>query len=487
MFKKIFFIFIVLFIFLLEYSFSIIRVDFIISFLYFFFFFIIFTFLRNYSFKKILPVITGSVSLIIFIYGIVQKYILFPIYLNIFSSGLESLPNAYIERIKTGRIFSIFTLPTQYSFICSILIILIFHYLINSRGVKRVFWTILLLAGFFNLVLSGSFSSVLYIFVGFTMYFYFSGFLKKEYIAPFLMILSLLVFIITGTRFSEAKKLEPIKLRLSNWSQAVRIIKEYPSFGVGMGNYANVIPMYIKSGEARSIYAHNFPLQFIAENGIFVSIFLILILLLNLKKLYSITSESKKIFLPLFSIFILYNLIDIGLYFFSSAIVGVIILSQMYRKENAHNKLVGSVMVIVSILYILISFSSSYTRDGNLLMSQKKYNESFNMYKKSMFLNKFNYKNFNGLATLYLIKKKYEKAEKTIGTSLKYNFESGYSHYVKSKICQINKKYFSALWHSLMAVHFNRENGMYRKWSLYMKSELSRFLKDDFTDKKEKY
>jgi hypothetical protein len=109
------------------------------------------------------------------------------------------------------------------------------------------------------------------------------------------------------------------------------------------------------------------------------------------------------------------------------------------------------------------------------------------MYEKSIFLNKFSYRNFNGLATLYLIRKKYKKAEQTIGISLKYNFESGYSHYVKSKICQINKKYFSALWHSLMAEHFNGENGKYRRWSHYLKSELSRFLKDDFSDKKDKY
>ena len=40
-----------------------------------------------------------------------------------------------------------------------------------------------------------------------------------------------------GNRNREAKNLEPVKLRLTNWNQAIRMINNNPFFGVGIGNF----------------------------------------------------------------------------------------------------------------------------------------------------------------------------------------------------------------------------------------------------------
>lgn len=481
MFKKVYLSVFFLFIFILNLSYSSVKSDFFFSFFYFFFFVILFLYLRSFDLGRILPLLTAITSSIIFVYGIVQKYILFPIYLKSFNSGAEFLPKSYIERINTGRIFSIFTLPTLYSFICSILLILIFYFLIKSSKIKKFFWFFLFILGLFNLILTQSFSSILYIFAGFSIYLFSSGSLKKQYLAPFLMVLSLFIFIITGTRFSEAKRLEPVKLRISNWKQSVRMIEDHPYFGVGMGNYKNMISKYIKDDEAKSIYAHNFFLQFVAENGIFLTIFLLFLIIFNLKKWIKTARNPNKILLPIFVIFILYNSIDIGIYFFSSALIGTILLSQMFRSIKPPSRISGIALLLISLIYSSLYISSTYSIDGGLLLNQKKYIESMKKFKKSTFLNKFDYRNYSGIATLNLIQKNFNVAEKNIDLSLKLNHESGYSHYIKSKICQIKKKYFTALWHAFIATKLNDNNKLYKEWYQFLQSGLDQILKNGET------
>lgn len=57
--------------------------------------------------------------------------------------------------------------------------------------------------------------------------------------------------------------------RLVWWEAALRMIKDSPLSGFGTGTFAYVFPAYhAPVGGLSSLYAHNFPLQFIAENGL---------------------------------------------------------------------------------------------------------------------------------------------------------------------------------------------------------------------------
>jgi len=57
--------------------------------------------------------------------------------------------------------------------------------------------------------------------------------------------------------------------RLVWWEAAVRMLADKPFLGFGTGTFAYVFPAYHEpAGELSSLYAHNWPLQFTAENGI---------------------------------------------------------------------------------------------------------------------------------------------------------------------------------------------------------------------------
>ena len=65
--------------------------------------------------------------------------------------------------------------------------------------------------------------------------------------------------------------------RMKNWQQAISVVREYPLFGIGLGNYSSYVDP--ASGERSSIYAHNTLLDISSETGIINGfVFLALIL-----------------------------------------------------------------------------------------------------------------------------------------------------------------------------------------------------------------
>lgn len=122
---------VILFFLVINFSCSAVKIYFAESFIYLVFFYLIFIFLRNFDLIRIFKPIIAASSLIVFIYGLIQKYFLFPIYLKEFQVNKSFLSQSIISRIQTGRIFSIFSLPTLYAVICAILLIFIFHYFLD--------------------------------------------------------------------------------------------------------------------------------------------------------------------------------------------------------------------------------------------------------------------------------------------------------------------------------------------------------------------
>ena len=159
------------FFFVINFAVSETKILFFSRLLHFLFFISLFFLLRRFDLNKILKAAVAGVSVIIFSYGVFQKFFLFPHYLKSLSPGDNFYSQALITRIKSGRIFSIFAFPTLYAIVCAVLILFIFHYLIKSRGVKnRAGWMILLLLGLFNLILTQSFGGILYLSAGIMLY-----------------------------------------------------------------------------------------------------------------------------------------------------------------------------------------------------------------------------------------------------------------------------------------------------------------------------
>lgn len=471
--KRLLYIFIFLFFLIINFSVSEIKVDFFQRTLYFIFLVTLFNFFRKINLNRILPLLTGTISSILFIYGVIQKYLLFPIYMKHLTSGTTEFSKAISERIKSGRVFSIFQLPTLYTVVCSVLLLIIVHYFLKSNSIRsKMLWGSLFILGFFNLILTQSFAGVIYLLAGFPVYFILSGYLSFRYLAPGIMVISMFLFIITGLRFSEAKRFEPVKLRVSNWAQATRIIKTNPFFGTGFGNYETNVSNFILPGEAHSIYSHNFFLQFTAEGGIFLALFLLSLIYIFRKKIKPVKSEENKLYIAIMLIVIIYNMIDIGIYFFSTALIFVLILSQLYRKQDKKLNLVLPSVILLSILHLFIFFSSNFQKDAQIFLSYKNFEKSEKKFFKSLKFNPFDHKSLLGLGTIKYLREERVEADKFLKKTISLNHRIPFAHFMISKIYYKNDKLFTSLFHSFEAVKLNRENKEYKKWYFFLMSNL---------------
>jgi tetratricopeptide (TPR) repeat protein len=467
--------------------------------IYFLFLVFLFLILRRFNPDNILPPIVGGVSLILFLYGIFQKFFLFPFYLTHINAGDNFYSQALVTRIRGGRIFSLFALPTLYAVICAILILFIFHYLLKADNKKKISWGILLLLGLFNLVLTQSFGGIIYISIGVLLYLLLSQALKFKFLAPAVMLLALFFFVITALRFSEARELEPIKFRVSNWTQAARVINSSPFWGVGLGNYESKISYYTKSEEAKSIYAHNFFLQFTAETGIIIPCIILLFLIFSRKKWLPTDPnlfKEKNIYISAFFLLLVYNTIDIGIYFFPAGIAASIALSRIYPHKNNKNRktkkrsikriqtpnlVIMIIFVLLSILLVLETIADSYRKKADFQFSQEQYSDAVSNYNKSLKINPFNYKSMIGCGYAYFSTGSDLNADTYLERALKLYPDSAFGNYLKSKLEFKANRFYRSFYHAAAAYRKNKMNNRYRRWYRYIKHNLESELKKQGT------
>jgi tetratricopeptide (TPR) repeat protein len=432
----------------------------------------IFLFLRHFDLNRIVRLSIGGIAPIIFIYGIIQRYLLFPIYLQNLVKGDDFYSQALRIRLETGRIFSIFTLPTLYAIICAALILFIIHFMIHSTKKNRLYWIGLLLLGIFNLALTQSFGGTLCLALGLIVYFLSTGILKLKYIAPVIMTLSLIFFILVALRFSEAQKLEPVKLRLSHWSQASRMIGDAPVWGIGLGNYEARVSEYTEANEAHSIYAHNFFLQLTAETGVFFPLMLLLALFCWRKKIIRQFQPDKALYFSVLCALLLYSFMDIGFYFFPAALLFVLSLSQVYRRHQGSYKLALSLMVPLALIAGLFSMSDSYQREGDLLASQQKADAALNAYKKSFRLNPYNHKALTGFAQIQLRAGNLQEAKSHLQRAREAFPQSPLINYLLSKINYNSRHYMLSYYQASVAYRGSETNQEYKRWYEFITTNL---------------
>jgi len=434
----------------------------------------LFSVLRQYDISRILKPIIIGISVIVFVYGIVQKYYIFPKIISGFIKQDNNFSKLVFERVSSGRVFSIFTLPTLYGIIASVLVLLLFNYIKDDytsvKSIYIIFMAFILFIGIYNIVLTQSFGAILYLSVGILIFLILDKTVDIKYVSLILMIMALVVFIVVGMRYKEAKNLEPVKLRLTNWNQAVRMIKSSPLFGVGLGNYGANVSYYTEEREARSIYAHNFILQLVAEIGLPLFIFILLFILYNRKKIIPENIKSKAIYLSVLGMLLLYNLIDIGMYFFSAAVIFVVALSQIYPKRLKGNTISIVLLIISSLLYGAIYLSDSYLSEANLLVGLRKESKAYFMYEKSLKINPYNFTAIlgkSGFKELNINEKNY-----LIDSALKIFPNYAVGLYKKSIIEYKRGHLLNALYYSGVAYKKSKINKVYRKWYEFIKRNL---------------
>lgn len=463
------------FFFVSNFCFSAVKIYYFSHIVFFSFFFILFFILRQYDLRKIIKWSGFFVSFIIFFYGIIQKYILFPMILDDISTGSDYFSKSLVGLIKTGRIYSIFALPTLYAIVCVSLILFLFHHMIHSNKLRYI-WGILLGMGIFNLVLTQSFGGIISLTAGILVYLLLSGILKVKYLAPVLMFLSLIFFVVTSLRFSEARELEPVKLRFSNWTQATRLIVRNPLIGVGLGNYRSEISQYTYSGEARSIYAHNAILQMTAEMGIFFPIFLGLLIITYRNKIIRKVKKENVLFITLVMVLIFYNLVDIGFYFFPASLICVIALSQIFPSRVKDSRAKGIILFgtgcLLALILLFQNYSHGYQMMGEFLKSQNNYIDAEINYRKSLRFNPFNMNSLVGYSHLRIKSGKLEEAENSIKRVLSIHPKFGFAHYLQSVIQYRQRRVVASLYSASRALQFQKQNKEYKRWYEFLRNHI---------------
>jgi putative inorganic carbon (HCO3(-)) transporter len=227
-----------------------------------------------------------------------------------------------LDYISRKRVFSPFVTPnTLGGYLAMIIPLTIPH--------KNKIWFIIPLS--FALLLTKSLGALLSAFIGLMMYLYLQGRLKKKNIFFLVGLLALivLVFILRQTATKENIFILPsfsLTMRLNYWAGTLRIIKNSPWTGVGLGNFNPIL----KSRYAHD-YAHNSYLQIWAEMGILgIASFLWLIVMVFKSALKNIKESPNKqqIFslITASSVFLIHNLVDFSFFLPEVSLIWWIIL-----------------------------------------------------------------------------------------------------------------------------------------------------------------
>jgi tetratricopeptide (TPR) repeat protein len=257
------------------------------------------------------------------------------------------------------------------------------------------------------------------------------------------------------------------------------MIADHPFWGAGLGNYESKITYYTRYDEAKSIYAHNFFLQFSAETGIISPVFLLIFLFRGRKKLAPAEYRQKAVFIAAAAVMFCYNLIDIGFYFFAAGVISAVVVSQIYPLAQRENQRAWSfktnpawtallaVFVMLSALLSVEGLSDNQRKEADFLKAQKEYGQAKAYYQKSIRLNPFNFKAMTGYASLALKETGVEvtpESEYYLDRALALNPDSPYASYLKSRFEYQNNHYVNALYHAAAAHRKNNRVNHYKQW-----------------------
>ncbi|MEW5977046.1 MAG: tetratricopeptide repeat protein [Acidobacteriota bacterium] len=126
----------------------------------------------------------------------------------------------------------------------------------------------------------------------------------------------------------------PIALRWINFTTALKIVRDFPLTGVGLGNYGTLNPRYQSSPLFVTQYAHNTPLQLLAEGGLALFLLSALALLWILAGRTRPSQKPDAIQVALIgalAAWSAHNLLDINLYFPSVGGLGILILALLCK------------------------------------------------------------------------------------------------------------------------------------------------------------
>ncbi|MCX6555338.1 MAG: O-antigen ligase family protein [Candidatus Aminicenantes bacterium] len=430
--------------------------------------------MSRFRLHDILAPLSGGIALIVFVYGLIQKFFIFPWILMQSGWDISPYSMALRKQVASGRIFAIFPLPTLYAMVCGLLLICVTHYFFKASGWRKGYWAVLFLLGGANLFFTQSFGGIIFFTVGVLFYLFVSGIFKIKYLAPLLMVLALLFSLVVAMRFSEARELKPITLRFANWLQAGRVIATAPLLGTGLGNYETAVPAQVYPGEPASIYAHNFFLQLTAEIGV---PWLLLLLLLAVPWLKNncrkILLRENALFTALCILILFFNLFDVGNYFFAAGIGFAVAFSQLFDLSGRTRWLYFWPVAVLAVVLLVNEIGIDRQKTADLWLVRKELDKAERGYRRALRINPYSYRAWQGLAVIAQKKGDSAAAERIYGKILAIYPGQAYANFMFSQAAFRREAYLTALVYARRAAEANKKNHEYQRWHEFIKTHLA--------------
>jgi len=323
-----------------------------IEFIIFIFVFILTRTLNDYEKKQLIFTIIAA-SIIISLYAIYQYLFVFRHIFDYLAKYKVDYPYAQ-EFLARKRVFATFFSPDMLAGYLILIIPLVLGYYFKQKNKSLVTgypecsysskylfgipkynflghyirgWllvTLVILS--ISLFLTKSLGAILSLFLGLFIFSYFFKQSRKKLIFPLLILalFCLLVVFLRGPQiFNITNPHNPFIRRLLYWKQSLKVIKQHPFLGIGLGNYQ--IP--------ESIFAHNTYLQLWAELGILGLGSLIWFVFNYLKAGLKQTKESFSknyfwmgIFVSII-VFLIHNIIDFSFFILEVALIWWVLLA----------------------------------------------------------------------------------------------------------------------------------------------------------------
>jgi tetratricopeptide (TPR) repeat protein len=450
---------------LFNYAASEIKHLFFLRLAYFLFLFCLAGLLSRNRLHGMLAPLSAGIALIVFVYGILQKFLVFPWILAQPDWEPSPFSTAFRAIVASGRVFAIFPLPTLYAAVCGLLLVCVIHYFFQVRGWRKFFWAALFWLGVFNLFLTQSFGGILFFTAAALFYLFASGIFKVKYLAPLLMAAALLFFLVVTLRFAEARGLKPVKLRFANWKQAGRLISAAPLLGVGLGNYETSVPPRVFPNEPASIYAHNFFLQMAAETGLPFFLFMLLLAAAWMKRnIRGAPREENALFAALCVLLFFFSLMDVGIYFFAAGLFFAIAVSQVFSFPGHSRQAYLWPAIALAMLLLVGELSADRQKTADLDLARGELARAEKRYSQALRLNPWAYRAWLGRAAIACTLGRGTEAEKLYARVLQIYPRQAYANFMVSQAAYRRGAYLTALAHARHAALANRKNNEYQRW-----------------------
>ena len=304
--------------------------------------------------RYLLPLLLFHVS-----YAFVHALFLFPRNAEALASlkGLNTdVGRMVLFQSHQIRLKSLFSLSTQFAGILTVL--LPFLLLWALRRKRRWIGVSALVLFALTIALAKSFGSLLEIGAVALVLFLFSPAERKTKEVVAVSSASLLFsggLLISFFRSGELLNLSPLTLRMAHWRVALEEFLLAPLTGVGLGNFGPYSSLFLHSGDPRSKYAHNFFLQILAEGGLLLFLPLLIGLLLLLKRVKR-GEKSPELLALLGSLaaLLVYNLVDIGLFFASMGFLAALLLGAFLTETSTRKPVLLSPLSRIGLALLLL-------------------------------------------------------------------------------------------------------------------------------------